>query len=83
MGGERVAEEVRIDAGGQTDPPRPLPQTGLDGPRAERLSAPTQEKGVQVEILNVTEYEGEKWYLIDAPTGEGWVPAENILTEAP
>jgi hypothetical protein len=54
----------------------------VDKPGGTRMIA-GQEKGVEIEILNVTEYEGEKWYLVDAPTGEGWVPAENVLTEAP
>jgi hypothetical protein len=42
-----------------------------------------QERGAAVTILDVTEEEGETWYLIDAPTGEGWVKAENITTEEP
>jgi hypothetical protein len=42
-----------------------------------------QERGVAVEIKDITEYEGETWYLIDAPTGLGWVKAENITTEKP
>jgi hypothetical protein len=54
----------------------------VDKPGGTRMIA-GQEKGVQVEILNLTEVEGEKWYLVDAPTGEGWVPAENVFTEAP
>jgi len=42
-----------------------------------------QEKGAEVTIVEVTEHEGETWYLVDAPTGQGWVPAESITTEAP
>jgi hypothetical protein len=42
-----------------------------------------QERGTEVTILEVTTHEGETWYLIDAPTGQGWVPADNITTEAP
>lgn len=42
-----------------------------------------QEKGTEVTILEVVEFEGDTWYLIDAPTGEGWVPSENITTEPP
>lgn len=43
-----------------------------------------QERGVQVTIITVFETEdGDLWYLIDAPTGEGWVPAENITEEQP
>lgn len=43
-----------------------------------------QERGVTVTILQVFEAEdGALWYLIDAPTGEGWVAAENLSTEAP
>ena len=43
-----------------------------------------QERGVQVTIIQVFQTEeGEIWYQIDAPTGEGWIPAENISVEAP
>lgn len=43
-----------------------------------------QERGAAVTIVEVFETDaGELWYLIDAPTGEGWVAAENITTEAP
>ncbi len=37
-----------------------------------------QEKGVEVEVLDVTDVNGETWYLIDAPAGQGWVKAENL-----
>lgn len=42
-----------------------------------------QERGAEVVILEVTQLDGAAWYLVDAPTGEGWVPAENITTEVP
>jgi hypothetical protein len=43
-----------------------------------------QERGVSVTIVDVFEDEdGTIWYLIDAPTGEGWVAADNISVEAP
>ncbi len=43
-----------------------------------------QERGVEVTIVDVFEADdGALWYLIDAPTGEGWVPAENISVDAP
>lgn len=42
-----------------------------------------QERGTEVTILEVTTHDGESWYLIDAPTGQGWVPADNITTQAP
>jgi len=54
----------------------------LDKPGGLRMIA-GQEKGVEVQIVNITEYENKKWYLVDAPTGEGWVPEENIATEKP
>jgi hypothetical protein len=54
----------------------------LDKPGGTRMIA-GQEKGVEVQIVNITEYENERWYLVDAPTGEGWVPEENITTEKP
>ncbi len=43
----------------------------------------TQERGAQVTILAAADNNGTVWYQIDAPTGEGWVPEENITTEAP
>ena len=84
---EGQAEETAEPEGPQIGDVAYLGGTGylislVDKPGGTRMIA-GQEKGVQVEILNLTEYEGEKWYLIDAPTGEGWVPAETILTEAP
>ena len=43
-----------------------------------------QERGAAVTILDVFQTdEGQTWYLIDAPTGEGWVPEENLNEEAP
>lgn len=42
-----------------------------------------QERGREVLIVKIAEHEGKTWYKIDAPTGEGWVPAENITTEQP
>ena len=43
-----------------------------------------QERGVEVTIEDVfVTPEGETWYLINAPTGEGWVSTENISEEAP
>lgn len=37
-----------------------------------------QERGVEVRVLDVQDVNGTLWYLIDAPTGEGWVPVENV-----
>ncbi len=51
-------------------------------PGSTRIIA-QQERGVAVEIKDVADHEGEAWYLIDAPTGLGWVKAENISTEKP
>jgi hypothetical protein len=42
-----------------------------------------QERGVAATVLASADYEGEIWYLIDAPTGEGWVKTENLTTEEP
>lgn len=43
-----------------------------------------QERGVQVEIVeNSPVDDGTMWYLIDAPTGQGWVPEGNLSDEAP
>jgi hypothetical protein len=47
------------------------------------IIAAGQERGVTVTIVQIADHEGERWYLIDAPTGEWWAPAENITTEAP
>jgi len=54
----------------------------MDGPCSTHMVA-VQERGVEVTILDAVECEDQAWYMIDAPTGEGWVPAENITTEAP
>lgn len=43
-----------------------------------------QERGAAVTVLgSTTDDSGALWYQIDAPTGQGWVPEENIATEAP
>jgi len=43
-----------------------------------------QERGVEVTIVDIyTTDDGDLWYFIDAPTGEGWVPADNITEEPP
>lgn len=47
------------------------------------LMRAVQEKGTEVTVLEVVQFEGDTWYLIDAPTGEGWVSSESIATEAP
>lgn len=54
----------------------------MDGPGSNKMIA-GQERGVQVEILQATTVDGVIWYFIDAPTGQGWVPEDNITTEAP
>ena len=51
-------------------------------PGSNRIIA-QQERGVAVEIKDIADHEGETWYLIDAPTGLGWVKGENITTEKP
>jgi hypothetical protein len=53
----------------------------LDAPGGKIAAG--QERGVAVTIVEVVQIDGEVWYQIDAPTGLGWVPAENITTEAP
>lgn len=42
-----------------------------------------QERGAAVTIKEIAQHEGETWYRVDAPTGVGWVKAENISTEPP
>jgi hypothetical protein len=53
----------------------------LDVPGGKMIAG--QERGMAITILQVVEVDGAVWYQIDAPTGQGWVPAENITTEAP
>ena len=54
----------------------------MDQPGGRRIVA-NQERGVAVTIVEIAQQDSETWYLIDAPTGQGWVTAENISTEAP
>ncbi len=54
----------------------------MENPGDTRFFA-VQERGVAVQVLDVAEVDGQTWYFIDAPTGKGWVKAENITTEAP
>lgn len=54
----------------------------MDAPGSRRMIA-GQERGVRVEILQASVVDGVLWYFIDAPTGTGWVPEENITNEAP
>lgn len=42
-----------------------------------------QERGVTVTVLETDEIDGTVWYRIKAPTGEGWVPEENLSAEPP
>jgi hypothetical protein len=54
----------------------------LDAPGSLRMIA-GQERGTEVTIIQSTTLEGEIWYLVSAPTGEGWVHADNVSTEMP
>jgi len=54
----------------------------MDAPGSKKMIA-GQERGVQVEILQATTVDGVLWYFIKAPTGQGWVPEDNITDEAP
>lgn len=42
-----------------------------------------QERGAAVVFKKAVDVNGDPWYLIDAPTGLGWVPADNTTPEAP
>ncbi|MFZ0548119.1 MAG: hypothetical protein WAM60_21920 [Candidatus Promineifilaceae bacterium] len=54
----------------------------LDEPNGRLIAV--QERGVAVTIEDVfTADDGSTWYLINAPTGEGWIPTDNISEEAP
>ena len=43
------------------------------------LGSVKQEVGVDVTIIQVTGFEGQVWYRIVTPAGEGWVPANNLV----
>jgi hypothetical protein len=51
-------------------------------PGSNRFVA-NQERGVAVVIRGTTYFEGNLWYMVEAPTGTGWVRAENLTAEAP
>ncbi len=53
----------------------------LDQPGGKIIAG--QERGTAIIILQIAQHEGDTWYQIEAPTGQGWVPSENITTEAP
>jgi hypothetical protein len=54
----------------------------MDGPGSKKIIA-GQQRGVPVTILEAESVDGAIWYQIDSPTGEGWVPAENLTAEQP
>ncbi len=54
----------------------------VDAPGSLRMIA-GQERGVEITVIQSSLHEGEIWYLVDAPTGEGWIPEENLTTEKP
>jgi hypothetical protein len=51
-------------------------------PGSNRFVA-NQERGVAVIVRGTTYYEGDLWYMVEAPTGTGWVEAENLTAEEP
>lgn len=53
----------------------------LDAPDGKIVAG--QERGMAITIIEVVQVDGVVWYHVDAPTGQGWVPAENVTTEAP
>jgi hypothetical protein len=54
----------------------------MDAPGGKKMVA-GQERGAQVDILQATTVDGKLWYFIKAPTGQGWVPEDNITDVAP
>lgn len=54
----------------------------MEAPGSLRMIA-GQERNTEVTISEASTYEGKIWYRINAPTGEGWVPEENVSTEKP
>jgi len=54
----------------------------MDAPGSKKMIA-GQERGMAVTIISSAMVDGVIWYQIDAPTGIGWVPEDNLTTEAP
>jgi hypothetical protein len=54
----------------------------MDEPGGRRMIA-GQERGAQVEILQAVPVDGKLWYFVKAPTGQGWVPEDNVTDQAP
>lgn len=40
-----------------------------------------QEKGIQVEILEIADLDGVAWYKVSSPAGDGWVLTESLSVE--
>lgn len=40
-----------------------------------------QERGIQVEILQIEDLDGTTWYQVDSPAGEGWVTTESLSVD--
>jgi hypothetical protein len=55
----------------------------LEAPGSTSQAAASEGRGVEVTILQISELEGEQWYLVEASMGEGWVAGENLSVEAP
>jgi hypothetical protein len=51
-------------------------------PGSNRFVA-NQERGVEVIVRGTTIYEGDLWYMVEAPTGTGWVEASFVVAEMP
>jgi|GEM_PF-3004629 len=49
-----------------------------DAPGSNKIIT-NQERGVEGVVLQVVLLEGDKWYLIDAPAGEGWLPEKSVM----
>ena len=54
----------------------------VDAPGSFRMIA-GQERGAEVTVLQNTVHQDAIWYLVKAPTGEGWVLEENVSLEKP
>lgn len=54
----------------------------MDAPGSTTMAA-AQERGVAVTIEEARTFEGEVWYRINAPTGEGWIAETNLTAEEP
>jgi hypothetical protein len=54
----------------------------FDGPGSMHIIA-GEGRGVAITVLESADVDGVNWYLVDTPTGQGWVAEENLSLEKP